>query len=159
MGEMQEKYNELPPEGAERIADTLKVQQREAFDTLTNYDKRIATHNFVTNGAGAVAILAYLGTGAESGYLLVSLSLFTVGVVSVGAQLRAMYSSWWALTADAGRRHRGFLNNQLTVKDAASSNPDNERAASISNIASWISQATFILGAILGGLGFFCPAQ
>lgn len=78
MADMQEKYNELEAERAQRIADTLKGQQREAFGNLSEYDRRITTHNFVTNGGGAVACLTYLGTGTDFPHTTIALVIFTI---------------------------------------------------------------------------------
>lgn len=153
MADMQEKYDELEPVAAQRIADTLKGQQREAFGNLAEYDKRITTHNFVTNGGGAVACLTYLGTGADAPHIKVALVLFTLGVIAVGIELRAMLSSWASLTSDAGRRHRGFLTNQITVAEASKSAPDNERARNINHVAGWVSQIAFVVGVVVGGVG------
>ena len=153
---MQEKYDELGPERAQRIADTLKAQQREAYGNLSEYDKRITTHNFVTNGGGAVACLTYLGTGADLAHIKFALVLFTIGVIAVGVELRAMYSGWVALTSDAGRRHRGFLTSELTVADVSKPAPDNKRARNVNHVAGWVSQVGFIAGIIVGGIGLIC---
>ena len=152
---MQEKHDELEPERAKRIADTLKGQQREAFGNVFEFDKRITTHNFVTNGGGAVACLTYLGSGTDSAHIKIALVIFTIGVIAVGLELRAMLASWSALTGDAGRRHRGFLANKMTVAEASKSMPDNKRATNVNHVAGWVSQIGFVVGVIVGGLGFF----
>lgn len=153
MADMQEKYDELNPERAQRIADTLKGQQREGFEAVSEYDKRITTHNFVTNGGGAVACLTYLGTGTDSTHIEVALVIFTIGVIAVGIELRAMLTIWSALTSDAGRRHRGFLTNLLTVADASKSAPNNQCARYTNHVAGWVSQLMFIVGVVVGGMG------
>lgn len=152
---MQEKYEDLKPEGAQEIADTLLAQERRSFETLTEWDRRITNVNFVTNGAGAIACLAYLDAATGPPHMKLSLLLFTLGVVATGIELRAMYQSWAVIMSETSRRYRGFVNNELTVAEAAPVQADNRTATAIGYCAGWAFQLCFIAGVLIGGIGFF----
>ena len=62
---MSKRLNELPNEIGQRIANELMAQQREILKDIEDVDKRLTNTNFLTNGGGAIATLAFLGTGID----------------------------------------------------------------------------------------------
>ena len=154
MQDMSEKIEELPEETAPHLAEVLQNQQREGVSHLADVDKRVTNTNFLTNGGGAIATLAFLGTGADLSNAKVALMLFTAGVVATGVELRSHLKYWGVLSDDASRRHRGFLNNELTVKECLVPPEIGKTYQTINHYAGWLSQICFIAGVLVGGIGF-----
>ncbi len=155
MADMSEKFDELEQERAISLAETLRGQGREGAAAVAELDKRLTNTNFLTNGGGAVAMLTFMGSGAAVPLAEVALVLFTFGVVATGIELRALLKYWAELTKDANRRHRGFLDNELTVKECLVPKNIGKAYENINHFAGLASQLLFVAGAVVGGLGFF----
>lgn len=155
MDDMTERYSQLPKEKAERLLDLLGSQSREAFEAVADLDNRLTNTNFLTNGGGAVAALAFLGEHPDAGALKISLCLFAIGVVATGLELRSLMKYWGELCSDANRRRRGFANESLTVEEVAVVPAElGNRHKFINHWAGVVSQWTFALGFLVGAWGF-----
>lgn len=153
MSNISKKFDELPHEMRLRIADQLLAQQEESLSAIKELDKRLTNTNFLTNGGGAVATLAFLETGADSQWVQCALILFIFGVVSTGIELRAMLNFYDELARETRRKHSGFLNNELSVEECLVALDVGKCYGAINHYAGLISQICFIAGVLVGSVG------
>jgi hypothetical protein len=157
MNGMDKKKNELPPEVAEQLSEFIIRENGLMLDRLSELDKRLANTNFLTNGGGAVAVLAFMGTNTAPSLIKVSLVLFTLGVIATGIELRALLIYFGEVSQDNHRRNRGFNSNQMTVGEFGNI-PENVGKISkwVNHYAGWGSQLLFAAGVIIGAASFLC---
>ncbi len=151
---MDKKYREVDLEKALKITEYLKDHRKETRSFIADFDKRITNTNYLTNGGGAVAVLACLGSKSPSPLIEYSLVLFLAGVILTGIELRAMLKFWSVLYKDVDRRLEGFVDNELTIEQCLTPKGLGRKYQNINNYAGWGSQLCFSAGVIIGGIGF-----
>lgn len=157
---MDEKYSELEPARAARLAEVLNGQSREAIDAIHELDRRLTQTNFLTNGGAAAATLALLAGNIEPQVVYVPLAFFVTGLVATGLEIRYLMKYWAVLFKDATRRHRGFMADELTVKEAGTTNDSEGKLyQAINHWAGVVAQSTFVLGALVGAYKIVCSAM
>lgn len=148
---MDEKYSDLAPETALAITETLNSQVQESFSKVVETDKWLSQHNFLVNSGGAIAVLGYLGTSAVAlKVAMFPLGLFIVGIACSGIEIRALLKFYDLLHADALRRRSGFVDNEITVKEAATVSNVQGFYTKVNHWAGVIAQTTFVLGSLIG---------
>lgn len=156
MGDMSERYKDLPPDTGNKLVDLIKDQGRESLEFVTDLDRKLTNTNLLTNGGGAVATLAFIGQQPEGFLLKISLLCFAVGVVLTGFEIRAMMRYFGDLGFDASRRLRGFLTNDLTVADVATvSKSVGKWPRRVNHWAGVLSQGLFLVGVLIGAMAAF----
>lgn len=155
MSDMQKYYSKLPPEIAKDLSGFLHAQVKETFEFVAELDKRLTNTNFLTNGGGAVATLAFLGQHPDICALKISLCLFTIGVIATGIEIRYLMKYWGEMCAHLNRRHCDFMDDKLSVEEVMFI-PKNigELHKTINHWAGVVSQWCFILGFVVGVIGF-----
>jgi hypothetical protein len=154
---LAKRKNELSPDVAERLSDFISRENGLMLDRLSDLDKRLANTNFLTNGGGAVAVLAFMGSNPAPTLIKISLVLFTLGVIVTGIELRALLIYFGKVSQDNHRRNRGFNSNQMTVGEFGNIPDSIGRTAKwVNHYAGWGSQLLFVAGVIVGAAGFLC---
>lgn len=151
---MDEKFSELDPEVGQPILTTLSNQERESLDKIVETDKWLTQHNFLVNAGGAAATLGYLGTNPSSTYAILPLLIFVVGIVASGIEIRGLLSIYSHLHKDALRRKRGFVSDEISVKEAASVEKVPKWSVRANHWSGLTSQISFVLGSVLGIAGY-----
>ena len=155
---MDEKYSQLDPEGGNSISNTLASQSRESFDKIVETDKWLTQHNFLVNAGGAVAVLGYLGTTPSSSFAILPLVIFLIGIIASGIEIRGLISMYGHLHKDAIKRRSGFVNDEMSVREASAAEKVPQSIARINHWSGLISQGAFVLGSVVGVLGYVCSA-
>lgn len=97
----QEIWNEYMKKQRVENAETVLNSQQELFAEIRPHHEsatnKLTTYFFTTNGAAALAVLAYLGTGDETlsiPFLTIALIAFLIGLGHTGLQLIKSYEDW-----------------------------------------------------------------
>jgi hypothetical protein len=151
---MDEKYSDLDLEKAMKLSQSIEDHGKKTVSFIAELDKRVTNTNFLTNGGGAVAVLAFMGSSAKLPLIEYSLFFFLLGIILTGVELRALLKYWAILHKDIGRRLDGFINNELSVKQCLTPVGLGKTYQDINHYAGWLSQLCFIGGVIVGGSGF-----
>ena len=155
---MDEKYSQLDPDTGKIISDTLSNQARESFNKIVETDKWLTQHNFLVNAGGAVAVLGYLGSNSSSTFAIFPLVIFLVGIIASGIEIRGLISIYSHLHKDAIKRRSGFLNDDMSVREASAAEKVPKSTERINHWSGIISQGSFMFGSIFGVLGYMCSA-
>jgi hypothetical protein len=153
---MDEKISALDKETIKALTDTLCSQSERALQAIFELDSKVTNINFLTNGGGAVAVLALLGTGKAPEGMEWTLVCFIVGLISTGIELRSLLSFFGDLHADAVRRYQGFLDGKLSVGECSGSEDIAKWKRRVNHISGWVAQGTFIIGAVVGVAIYIC---
>jgi len=153
---MDEKISALDMDTIKVLTNTLSSQRERAFQAISELDSKVTNTNFLTNGGGVVAVLAFIGTGKAPEGMEWILVCFLVGLISTGIELRSLLSFLGDLHADAIRRHQGFLDGKLSVRECLVSKDIAKWKRRVNHISGWVSQCTFIIGAIVGVAIYIC---
>ncbi|MGH8614073.1 MAG: hypothetical protein ACREYF_19110 [Gammaproteobacteria bacterium] len=159
MSEMLETIGQLDAKTGVDIAQVIATQRDRAFQQIQTFDERLTKINFFTNGGAAVATVALLGIEKIELFLvMVPLAFFVLGVIATVIELRALLSYWGYLLKDAIRRHQGFLDNQLSVKECLVEPSIGSWPKKLNHWAGVIAQLAFVAGVVSGIVGFVCAA-
>ena len=146
---------DLDRESIERAFAHISREGESMLERLQDLDKRLTNTNFLTNGGGAVAVLSFFGNHPESVALKVALMLFTLGVIATGVEMRAMLLYFAAVSQDNHQRLQAFMSNQIGLISYGQIHPSIGRLPKLLNhYAGVTSQLLFILGVVVGALGF-----
>lgn len=140
-------------EKAKQVDLDFKNRIEESWKSAVTIDDRLSKSNFVTNGAGALATLAFIGSGRDQSLVIWSLTLFTIGVIAHVIELRAYKATYWAIHKDSVDRFRSWLNNDLYEQDIYPKGIA-KLSSIISKTSSYVSQGAFVLGVLIGGYKF-----
>ena len=151
---MEEKLSQLDRETAERLCSILEAQAKTSFEAAVAADKWLTQHNFLVNAGGAAAVLSYLGSGTAPVFAVIPLSLFLLGVIASGVEIRYLMRLHAELHQDAIRRRSGFVSDKYSVAEAADVQAPSKTTRNINHYCGLIAQGSFIIGALLGFLGF-----
>jgi len=155
---MDEKYSDLTPEIAVAIADTLSSQEQESFSKVVETDKWLSQHNFLVNAGGAIAVLGYMGTASSTVIAAVPLSIFILGIIASGIEIRSLLTFYSLLHSDAIRRRGGFVTEELSVKEAAMVSGTQGSHNITNHWCGIFAQWAFVLGSLFGIVGLLCKA-
>jgi hypothetical protein len=147
---MDDFKNQLPPEFAQKLDDLLSAQCKDAFDRVVDTDWKLTQHNFLTNAGGAAATLAYLGTKPTPTFAAYPLCIFLIGVMLSVIEIRALLVFYGALFVDASKRRKSFWSNALRASEAVPVPNLAPTARRVNHMAGVLSQAAFIVGALIG---------
>lgn len=153
---MERKLSELDKGTAEELSSILAGQVNTSFSALVETDKWLTQHNFLVNAGGAAAVLSYLASNPPPTFAIVPLSIFALGVIASGIEIRFLMKIHGELHKDAIRRRTGFVSDKLSVIQAADVQAPTNVTKNVNHYSGLVSQISFIVGAVVGILGFFC---
>ena len=136
------------------IRDALHAQKKEIFGYISELDRRLTQTNLVTNGSGAVALLAYINSNTVSMLALLALTFFAVGVISAGIEIRTLIIFWGEKHKDVSRRFDQLEDTSISPEAASDTTVgDEQKWATINHWAGVLSQACFALGFLSAAFG------
>lgn len=153
---MDRKFSDLDEETAEQLSSVLESQSRTSFEAIVATDKWLTQQNFLVNAGGSAAVLSYLASGQASTLAVFPLTLFLLGVVASGIEIRYLLKLHSELHEDALRRRSGFVSNKLSVAEAADVKAPKPTTSNIHKYSGIISQSAFIVGCVIGVWGLLC---
>jgi hypothetical protein len=150
---MKEKLSQLDRQLAEQLCAILAAQVKTSFEAAIAADKWLTQHNFLVNAGGAAAVLSFIGSGTAPAFTFVPLSLFLLGVIASGVEIRYLMKLHGELHQDAIRRRGGFVADKLTVAETADVQAPRKITRNINHYCGLIAQVAFIVGSLIGLLG------
>jgi hypothetical protein len=157
MTDFEKLASQVSPELNMRVAETIREENSKMLDRLSDLDRRLTNTNFLTNGGGAVAILAFLSNHSPSLGLKLALLFFAIGVIATGVENRALLSFFGAVSKDNSRRNKEYWDDKLSLRGFAEIPPNVGRHAKwINHHAGVASQVLFAAGVISGAIAFLC---
>ncbi len=152
---MDETRSELEIPRVEALDAVIANHSRESLEWIAKLDERVTRTNFLTNGAAAVATLAYIGSGGSTTVANMPLILFTFGTICTGFELRALLKFYAILHKDVGRRRNGWLNDELRVRDIITPKGLGDGWSQLNHLIGWASQLAFVSGVVIGVWNFY----
>jgi hypothetical protein len=147
--------NELPPDFAADLSEFVVKYGNSMVERLSELDRRLTNTNFVTNGGGAVAVLALMGQKPVSLPVQIALLLFAAGVIATGVEVRALLIHFGAIASDNHNRNQLFNRNQISARELGTISPKVGRISKWANhVAGWLSQLLFATGVMTAAFGF-----
>jgi hypothetical protein len=150
------KYSELDDKTRKRYCDYINTRWEQLYELQKEWGDKAIKMLFVTNAGGAIAILSYMASSnsAITGTVIFTLCCFFIGIILVGILIaRAvhcmanLYKGW---EKDANKFYSDEMSwdelNKLDHERVPSELPD--------FILGYASFATFIIGSIVGAIGF-----
>lgn len=149
------RKNELEEDTADSLVQFVQQENIVLHDRIWELDKRLTNTNFLTNGGGAIAILAFIGENSTSLVIKIALILFTLGVIATGIELRALLVYVAQIAKDNRRRTNSFNQNLITASELGTIPDDIGKLAKLINHNSGLaSQIFFVAGVTTGAFGF-----
>jgi len=149
-----ELRSDIDPEIADEIDRELTRHREDAFEWARHFDDRLSRANFITNGSGALASLAFVGSGGDLALVWVSLISFSMGVLFSVAELTTQKDVYMSVVLDAAFRQRGWRENKLNVEQVSALGDLPKWSSFASKYSSLLSRYAFILG-VLSGIELF----
>jgi len=153
---MDENITDLDKDTAEHLCSILDSQVKTSFNGIIETDKWQTQHNFLSNAGGAAAVLGYLSSTPTPTFALLPLIAFLFGVVASGIEIRFLLMTHKELFEDAMRRRNGFVSGKLSVADGGDVQAPKASTDNIKYYSGIISQSSFVIGCVMGILGYLC---
>jgi hypothetical protein len=153
MNDLDKRLSELPDDVRLRVGEIIQQQNEAMLDRIADVDKRLTTTNFLTNGGGAVAIMAFLSQSNGAPWLVrVSLLVFTLGVIMTAVELRTHLQQLGKISQDTRKRNRQYSEDLITVRQLAAPTPEDVGGVEtvINHWAGWL----FIGGVAVAAYAF-----
>lgn len=153
---MDRKFSELDRKTAEQLSSILEAQAKTSFNAIVETDKWLTQHNFLVNAGGAAAVLSYLSSNPTPTFAIIPLTIFLLGVIASGIEIRYLRKVHSELHEDAIRRRSGFVSNTFSVAQAADVQAPKNVTKKINHYSGLIAQLSFLVGCVVGIWGFLC---
>jgi hypothetical protein len=147
------KYSEFSLEGMRDVKVNVHTRWKQLNTLVVDVSERASKQLFITNGAGAIALMSYFGV-AEKGRIFlemkISLCFFVVGLILAMVVTAFLYQGYSFMLEgwrkDTGKFYSGEIEHeQLYENDEKRFKESNEIAATI---ISYMSFGCFIAGSI-----------
>jgi hypothetical protein len=154
---MDRKFSDLDKDTAEHLGSILEAQTKTSFNAIVETDKWLTQHNFLVNAGGAAAVLSYLSSDTPPTFAVIPLTIFLLGVIASGIEIRYLMKIHSELHEDAIRRRSGFVSNIFSIAQSADVQAPKTITKKINHYSGLVAQASFIVGCVVGIWGLLCP--
>lgn len=130
----------------------LELLQNQAHKTLEKYldlDERLSRLNLQTNGAAAIAILAFVGSGLAPGKIHYPLAIFVLGVIASGFQVRSQMNHYLSFLNRLSKQRKKIREHQFQIGDVDAKAKGEMLYDHAHRAMGWLSQFCFISGVVV----------
>ena len=148
---MNDNQKIVPPENQDLIREEALRQQSDLQDKVIECNWRLTQHNFLANAGGAVAILGFMGSDKSGTWAIYSLLFFALGIICSAIEVRALLEIFGDLHKAVTESIDRISGKVFSVEEALIRKDAGRLPGRINMMASYISQACFIIGVFIGG--------
>jgi len=154
------KFYELGPENSKVVRSEIYTRWKQLNSLVVNISERANKQLFILNGAGAIALMSFLGiaTGGINFFVIkISLCFFILGVILSGVVTAILFHGLSFMLEGWRKDSGGFYSNNIDYETLLAN--DEKRSQSKGNdkwpiIWSYSSFGCFILGCLITLAGF-----
>lgn len=152
---MSDESTKLNKETQVRMLESFTEHAKYMQEKVAELDVRLSRNNLLTNGAAAIALLAFISTGNAPPYSAVPLIIFVVGVIASGIEVRSQMNYFGVVHKRILAQKSTVRSNEFDFEDFRKQYPKELFYKYAEHVLGWISQLSFMAGVAISAWIFW----